>query len=251
MNRFNLIRALCYRAWLGTIIETGRIVEILLFPISQLMIWGLFLYSGIIEQNMAEQLFIINFVWAVTTTIQTQTSCIMMNDFYSSEFPELFRSGIDEKSYVVAILFCGLSFGIVTMGAFMFLSWAIFDFSFENMMPLIISLPCYLIFSLALAVFSIAIIIRFTHTYGFIAFSILTFIVMLSSPYTPVESLPVVLRDIALVSPLGLVFEYIRNGNSALLYKSACISLIVFIASSIYYFHAFKRLRKKGDFFSL
>ena len=251
MNKFYVIKSLCYRAWLGTHTNKGRIVEILLFPVSQLAIWGLFLYADLVEQSVAEQLFLINLVWAFATAIQTQANIVMMSDFWSGEFPELFRSGIDEKSYIVSILLSGLAFGMVTMIASMFLSWWVFDISLEVMLPLIYSLPCYLMFSLALAVFAAAIIIRLNHSYGFIAFSILTFIVMLSSPYTPVENLPAALRGIALFSPIGLVFEFIRNGDTSLLYKSFVISIVIFILSSIYYFSVFKRLRKKGDFFNL
>ena len=44
MNKLNIIRALSYRAWLGTFADKGRIVDMLLFPVSHLTIWGLFLY---------------------------------------------------------------------------------------------------------------------------------------------------------------------------------------------------------------
>ena len=251
MNKLNIIRALSYRAWLGTFADKGRIVDMLLFPVSHLTIWGLFLYAGLVEQSIAEQLFFINMVWAIAMTIQTQASRVMMFDLWSREFPELFRSGIDANSYMLALLFFGMTSGIVTIGIFMLLSWGVFSFSLDNMMPLIYALPSYLIFSLALAIFAAAIVVRLNQTYGFIAFSMLTFIVMLSSPYSPVENLPVVLRDVALASPLGLIFEFIRNGDVALLYKSTYISIVVFVASYAYYFMVFKRLRQKGDFFNL
>ncbi len=251
MNSINIIKALSYRAWLGTVGDQGRLTEMLIYPLSHLAIWGLFLYAGIVDQKIAEQLFFINLVWAITMAVQIQSNRIMLADFWSREFPELFRSGVTEKSYLVADLFFGFCSGMTTIVLFFVLTWGCFDFSSDSMMTLIYTFPSYIIFSLALAIFAIAVVVRLSQTYGFIAFTLLTLILTFSSPYCPVDNLPVILKYIALISPLGLIFEYIRNGDVTLLYYSTAISVMAFIASYIFYIKVFKRLREKGDFFNL
>lgn len=247
----NVVKALCYRAFRGLFAEKGRIIEMLLYPVASLMIWGLFLYADIVATDVARDLFLINMVWGVMTMIQVQANNVMMHDLWSREFPELFRSGIDTTSYLIAMLTFGIVMGIIGTVLFSFLSLLFFGLSVQDLLPLFISFPCFLIFALGLAVFAAAIIIRLNQTYGFIAFNLLTFIVMLSSPYVPVEKLPVVLQKIASASPLGMIFEYIRHGDLNLLYTSTLLSCLLLVVSFCFYRYSFKRLRQKGNIFSL
>jgi len=227
MKRLNTVQALIYRAFVGTWEQKGRIVEMLLFPFSQLMIWGLFLNAGLIDTDIAKQLFIINLIWSCSTLIQGQANLLMMSDLWSNEFPELFRSGIDPISYLVAMLCYGIILGLSGTIVFIFLCCTFFDFTFFELFPFIYSFPAFTFFSLTLAIFIAALIVRLNSTYGFIMSGLLTFMVMLSSPYTPIKNLPYVLQQIALYSPLGLIFEYIRCGDSNLLIKSILISTIM------------------------
>ncbi|MGI6681197.1 MAG: hypothetical protein ACOX3T_06940 [Bdellovibrionota bacterium] len=79
---FKKINALWYRSCVATFSDKGRVADMLLFSMSYLVIWGLFLYADIVDKNVATSLFLINLIWAITGTIQTQSNRGMMNDIW-------------------------------------------------------------------------------------------------------------------------------------------------------------------------
>jgi len=251
MNTWRVISALCLRAWRGTIADKGRLVDLLLFPISQLLIWGLFLKAGLVKDEVSHQLYLVNLIWAISATIQMQANRMMMFDLWAREFPELFRSGIQPHQYLLACLVFGSLLGLLSMPILIVPSFFLFGLNLNDIVVLLASFPVYYMASIALSCFVCAAVLRLSQTYGFLAWNSLFFIIMLSSPYVPVSTLPWLLRVFALSSPYGMVFEYVRSLDSNYLVLGSVYSLVLFSLSIVFYQRMFAGLRRSGEMLNI
>ena len=102
---FQRLSALVYRDLLLHTRMKWRIAEILYFPITTIIIWGLFaLYSKTIAIEAGMVVLSVNVFWQFAYLAQSTANMSIMDDTWSGSFRQLMLSGITEVEYISARL---------------------------------------------------------------------------------------------------------------------------------------------------
>jgi len=241
-----MILALLYRDFIATFTDKGRLFELVLYPLSFLVIWGLMFKSGIVAPELAAQLLVINLIWSTSSSLQGQTNGPIMYDLWSREFAELLKEGITMQLYIVARVLFGTAIGVTNLLVFLLASPLFFGVPASQLLPLVTTFPIYWCASIGLAYVVAALVIRLGRSYAFLAWTGLQFIVTLSSPYTPLESVPLWLRVPAYLSPYAHVFEHVRNGGMTWYMVGLLEGILLLVIGMVAYRRIFKEAKRVG-----
>lgn len=226
--------------------DKGRFVEVFLFPISFLTIWGLLLVSGIIPRDLGASLLVINMIWSLSSVFQLEANAAMNFDFWGHEFIELLRAGVRAGEYLLSALAFGFLSGIVVTAIFVpLLFWPFHVGAYA--LSLLELLPVFIIASLGLAALTAGIIIRLGRTYAFFAWTILQVIIMLSSPYAPLSTMPAAFRWISIASPWTHVFAFVRSPSIEQYAIALVLAFGLFALGTAIYFRFFAISRRTGE----
>ena len=100
------ILALAYRDLLIIRRSKWRLVEIFYFPITTIVIWGLFaLHSKALLIEAGVFVLIVNIFWNYALIAQSTVNMQLLEDSWSGSLKQLFLSGISEIDYVLARMF--------------------------------------------------------------------------------------------------------------------------------------------------
>ena len=245
-----MILALLRRDLNAILSDQGRIAELLVFPTSFLVIWGLLLYAGVIPHEVAAQLLVVNLIWTVSSQFQSQGNMCMMVDLWCREFAELFREGVGLGTFVGARVCFGTLIGVLSLMAFL-LALPLFGGGWHEVRILLVSLPVYYLASIGLSFGVTGAVMYLGRSYAFLAWTALQVIVMFSSPYTPVSALPVPLRLLAYLSPYTFVFEFVRTGQLLFLAIGLVHALCFLVAGALFCTACFRRTRQGAGLASL
>lgn len=242
--RIVVIKALLLRICRGSFFDKGRVSELLIFPLSFLVIWGLLYRSGILPPQTSRSLLAVNLIWTLSSVFQSQMNLPLMFDLWSREFAEICREGVSWREFSLSYALFGTILGVINLGIFALGLVYLFNYSFSDLSLLVVPLPIYYIISLALGLFIAGGILRWGRTYGFLSWTGLQFLIMCSSPYAPIDSLPLAVRAICLLSPYTLIFEYVRTLDSKWLFISAIEGIALLLAGAVYCKTGFSYARK-------
>lgn len=241
-----MILALLYRDLLATFTDKGRLFELVLYPLSFLVIWGLMFKSGVIAPELAGHLLVINLIWSTSSSLQGQTNGPIMYDLWSREFAELLKEGITMQLYIVARVLFGTLIGVMNLIVFLIASPLLFSVPTSQLWPLVSTFPIYWCASIGLAYVVAALVIRLGRSYAFLAWTGLQFIVTLSSPYTPLDSVPSWIRIPAYLSPYAHLFEHVRTGGVTWYMTGLAESVLLLGVGMIAYQRIFKEAKRVG-----
>ena len=244
--RFLVIRALLLRIFRGTFFDKGRVSELLVFPLSFLVIWGLLFRSGIIPNEHARSLLVINLIWTISSVFQGQMNLPLMFDLWSREFAEICREGVTWIEFAFSYALFGTLLGAINLTIFSASLFYFFNADPPALLLLIKPLPIYYLISIGLGLVIAGAILRFGRTYGFLSWTGMQFIIMCSSPYAPLSSLPTPVRILSYLSPYTLLFEYVRSQDSWLLLVTALEGLALFIVGALYCKTGYSYARRRG-----
>lgn len=246
-----IIAALVRRDLRSVLIDRGRKVELVTFPLSCLVIWGLLYTSGVIQREVAGQLLAVNLIWMVSGQFQSQANLGLMLDLWSNEFAELFREGVPPRTYLAARVVTGTVIGLVNLAIFTAALPLLFGAGAAEVRALYETLPVYYVASMGVGFVVAGCILRFGRSYGFLAWTSLQFVMMLSSPYSPLDRLPSAMRYVALCSPYSYVFEYVRTGDFSVLAAGAVIAAFLFAGGLVWFERSFRETKAGAGLVSL
>lgn len=258
--KINRILALLYRDVLIFSRAKWRIVETFYFPITTILIWGLFsVFMKDFSLEAGLIVLVINIFWNFAYISQSTTNMSMLEDVWSGGFKQLFVSGIDQTDFIIARLIFSVGVSLVLMAIMLVISYYVFDLSiiltsFNSMMSLSV---ITLISSLALSVLVASFIIVAGREYAFLAWTTLQLFVMLSAPFYTVDILPGPVQYIAQLMPYTDVFEAARSlithglVSSGLILRGFAISISYLLVSLPVYYFAFHMAKKSGNLVKL
>lgn len=222
-----------FRSFRGTFFDKGRVTELIIFPLSFLVIWGLFFESGIVERKLAGQLLVINLIWSIAGTFQTQANLTLMFDLWSREFAHILRQGVRIGEMVVAHLIFSTVLGLLNMVVFMFFIVYGFGGGRQEISLFFELFPLYYIGAIGLAAMFGGFVILLGRTYGFIAWTGLQILIMISSPFSPLSTLPSWLHSVAYISPFTYIFEFVRFQKAGDYWWGLLVSVVYLILGCI------------------
>ncbi len=249
------MKALMYRDAHIMFNSKYRLVEIFYFPITTIIIWGLFaLYTRTFSAEAGLVVLIVNIFWSFALLAQSMTNMSINEDVWSGSLKQDLLSGISEFEYIggriisssltsVAVLLIlfgiGMAFGIAPViantGAILFLS------------------VVALVAAIALAVMVAGLYIYLGKEYGFLAWTFLQIFIVLSAPFFPISVYPDFIQPVVNVMPFTHVFEGTRQlvaGGTLDSYNilmSVILAFIYLAVSLPFYYYSFRRGKKTGS----
>lgn len=232
-----------------------RIAEMFYFPITTIIIWGLFstyVRSFALEAGLI--VLALNIFWNFAVVAQSNTNMQMMDDSWSGSIKQLFVSGIRESEYLFARVIFTTLISLILLAILLLTSFYMFGFEiiFARFdITLLLSLST-LIASIAMSVLIAAVIINTGKEYGFLSWTLLQVFILFSAPFYPVTVFPPLLQAFARLMPYTATFEnaraFVITGaiNSSVMAEGILVSLAYLLVSIPLYFYAFKRARKTG-----
>lgn len=258
--KIHKILAILYMDWLIFSRAKWRIVETFYFPITTVLIWGLF---SVFMKNFSFEagliVLVMNIFWNFAYVSQSSTNMAMLEDIWSGSIKQLFVSGINETEFIIARLIFSTIVSLIVMVILFLISYYIFDLSllitkFSSILTLTL---ITLISSLALSILVAAFIFAAGREYSFLAWTILQIFILLSAPFYTVDILPRPVQYISQFMPYTDVFESARNLitdsiiNPNILLRGFLISVSYLLAAFPLYYLAFYIARKRGNLVKL
>ena len=247
---FSKISALVYRDLLVIRKSKWRLVEIFYFPITTIIIWGLFAaYSRSLVFEAGLFVLIVNVFWNFAYVGQSTMNIQLMDDAWNGSLKQMFLSGVSEIEYVVARM---VTSSIVSTIVLFFLLSIAYLFVGSDLKPAaviaVISILT-LITSMALGVLISSLIILLGRGYAFLAWTALQAFILFSAPFFPKEIFPVPLRYLTEVMPYTHIFEAARNlsmGNPVFFGSAIIVTAAYAVFVWPLYVYFFRLARKNG-----
>jgi len=233
-----------------------RFIESFYFPITTVLIWGLFsLYSKTFSVEAGMLVLAVNILWSFASLAQSVTNILIMEDVWSDSFKQVILTGVTQFEYLAARIFVSILNSIVVLSIMLGMAYYMFDMTiiatnFGEIMALSV---ITIIGSIGLAVIISALIIGLGREYAFLSWSAIQLFVFFSLPFIPLAAAPEALRYIAQVMPYTVVFEGARSIvttgslSSVSMYTGLAVALAYILVSLPIYWKIFERARKNGN----
>lgn len=244
MIRWRVVKALCERSFRGLLRDNGRLAELVIFPLSFLVIWGLFFASGMVSREIASQLLVVNLIWSVASTFQSQANLTLMFDLWAREFAHILRQGVHMAEMTLAHLIFSTIIGLANLLLFCGAILWVFGGSGAEVMQFVKLFPQYYLASIGLAGLFGGVVINFGRSYAFVSWTGMQLLIMFSSPFSPVATLPAWFQPIVKLSPFTFIFEYVRFGKTGdylMGFFWALLYLVLGIFAAVYFYHRRRR----------
>lgn len=234
-----------------------RLMDILFWPITELLLWGfLSLYlakSDLLGLNAITILLGAIVFWDLLSQSQRVISVTFLEEVWEKNFLNLFVTPLKIREFIASSFILGIIrvaiVGVVmAVLAFLFYKFNIFTFGFY-LIPFVLSL---LIFGWTLGLFTTAVILRYGTSAQVLAFGFIVLIQPFSAVFYPVSILPTWIQYIAYLLPSTFVFEGMRSiistGNMSWVTftLSMILNLAYMVLVSIYFNRMFAYVKRKG-----
>ena len=230
-----------------------RILEVTYFPLSTVLIWGLFsLYSRAYAVEAGLIVLIVNLFWSFSQLAQQEANILIMEDLWTSSLRNTLTSGVSQTEYILAKLFMSSLTAVVVASVLMVIANAFGAPLSARLGTVVLLAGISLLCSIGLAVIIAGTVVMLGREYGFLSWSTMQLLVFLSAPFYSPAILPAAARWITEIMPFTYVFQAARaiatgapipNG---MLVHAFVIAMIYVVAAWPYYFWAFRRAKKTG-----
>ncbi len=227
-----------------------RLVEIFYFPLTTIVIWGLFAVNArsyAVEAGLI--LLVVNIFWNYALIAQSTVNMQLMEDSWSGSLKQLLLSGISSTDYVIARLVTSTIVSSLVLSLLLGISMG-FGWVPSSQLASILKLAVLTLFvSLAMAVFVTSLILVLGRSYGFLSWTALQLFILLSAPFFPRSVFPPVISHVSYVMPYTHIFEGARAlsaGGEVSWLPAIVITMVYFILVWPLYVYMFNLARRKG-----
>lgn len=252
--RRHKISALMFRDYKIFSRSKWRFVQLFYFPLSTVIIWGLFaLFAQTFSAEAGLMVLAVNVFWSFSYLAQSTTNMQMNEDHWSGSFHQVMSSGFTEFEYLFARVITSTVSSVIVMVFMIATALAFGLWIFIEQWGLVVVLSgISLLGSIALSIIVAGLIMLFGREYSFLAWTILQIFILLSAPLYPIEILPEAFQTVAHAMPFTPVFEGVRELiptgtiSADVLFRGISSVLVYLVISLPLYYYAFKRARKNG-----
>jgi len=230
-----------------------RILEVTYFPLTSILIWGLFALKS--KQYAAEAgliVLVVNLFWSFSQLAQQQANILVMEDLWSLSIKHILVSGVSEFEYLLAKLATSTSIAIIIGSLLMLVANAFGAPLLANFKTVITLAGIALLGSLSLAIVIAGTIMWMGREYGFLSWSMLQLFIFFSAPFFSPDLFPSAIRWITEIMPFTYVFEAARAIATHTAIPSANLTHAFFITATYfvlawpYYAWSVRKAKKSG-----
>ncbi|MFH1630938.1 MAG: ABC transporter permease [Candidatus Aenigmatarchaeota archaeon] len=253
--KWSHISAMVKRDFLLFIRMKWRLVEFLYFPLLTVLTWGLFsVYMQEFALQAGLMVLAVNIIHSFAQLAQSTTNSQMMEDVWSGSFKQILVSGITEGEYIISRIISSTIASVMIL-LLMVGVGILFGLNVILQFPLVFAIfsAITLISSIALSIIIVGLILILGRSYGFLSYSMLSFFVLFSAPFYPVDIFPSALQVLSYAMPYTHVFIGIRSilgigpAVGSAIINGFVVSFIYLVISIPIYAYSFHYARKKGN----
>jgi len=234
-----------------------RFMEILYWPLLDLLVWGFVsVYLARSQKGIPNVVaFFLGalILWDILFRSQLGISVSFLEDVWARNFLNLFVSPLTVAEYLTTLMLASLVKIVLAAGFMAVLAWFLYSFDFfvigVSLVPFIINLVAL---GWAIGFFTTAVILRFGQQAEILAWGVAVLFQPVSAVFYPVTVLPPVLQTVAKYVPASHVFEGMRaviSGGafptSELLWAGG-LNLLYLAASLLFFSVLYRGVKKKG-----
>ena len=233
----------------------GRLAEFLYFPITTVVLWGLFssYVSGMaLEAGLV--VFVANIFWTFAYLAQSTVNMQINEDSWSGSMKQIMMTGLSEFEYLFARIISSAVVSLLVISIMLALAYYGFGLSLiaTNFYSVLMLSFITLASSAGLAILVASIVFVAGIEYSFLGWTAHQIFILLSAPFYPASIFPPLMQPFVWIMPFTAIFENVRvlvgSGtiDSALLAVSI-VTAIAYLAFSLpIYFMVFKYAKKTG-----
>ena len=252
---FQKIKALVYRDLLIFRRSKWRITETFYFPITAVLIWGLFaLHSKGFHFEAGMVVLIVTVFWNFAHVGQTSVNIQMLQDVWSGSLKQLLLSGISEMDYMVSRLITSGIISVLVLAVLLMIAHFFLEGFPEPFSAIVTISFLTLVTSLSLGVLLTGVIANLGKTYSFLAWTSLQALVLLSAPFFPREYFPVFLQYVSNVMPFTHIFQAAKDyaaGNPVIWHYAFIVTLAYAVIVWPIYLYLFRLAKRNGKLVEL
>lgn len=233
----------------------GRLAEFLYFPVTTVILWGLF--SNFVKDLALEAglvVFVVNIFWTFAYLAQSTVNMQMNEDSWSGSMKQIMITGLSEFEYLFARVISSTIVSLLVIAIMLGLAYYGFGLTLitTNFQSIVMLSLITLVGSIGLAIFVAAIIFLAGIEYAFLGWTANQVFLLLSAPFYPSTIYPPVMQPLVWAMPFTAVFENVRFmiANGAISSSLLAISIITAAAYVIFslplYYYVFKYAKKTG-----
>ena len=244
------IHGLLLKHWYTTINSVDRILDILFWPIVNLIIWG-FASKYVQEAGAGEVVLGVFLGGLILYTIfdraQKDTSMYIVEDFWNKSVYSTYVTPVTEGELFVSVALLGICRAVIEFMIVALLALAAYGFNIFVVGSLGLFVIPLFIFGWAVGLLVNGIIFQYGSRISIFIWSIPFLIEPFAAVFYPVSVLPPSLQAIAAVMPLAYIFEGLRAAlDGAFLMNNFVIALLLSIAYFIGSYALFRFFIKRG-----
>ncbi len=252
--RLYKIAALMYADMMTVRNSKWRLAEYFYFPLTTVVIWGLFslfVQSYAVEAGLI--VLAVNVLWSFAYLAQSHTNMQINEDSWSGSLKQIIITGVTDFEYITARILSATIMSLFVLA--LILAVAVFAFGMtviaQNMLVFTVLIAATLVVSIALSIFVAASMIALGKEYGFLAWTAMQLFILLSAPFYPISFFPEAVQPVIMVMPYTNVFEATRQmitGQLDMQIVSAAVIVAVayLLVSLPFYRFVFRKARQRG-----
>jgi len=233
----------------------GRLAEFLYFPVTTVILWGLF--SKFVE-NMALEaglvVFVVNIFWTFAYLAQSTVNMQMNEDSWSGSMKQMMITGLSEFEYLFARVISSTVVSFIVIAIMLGLAYYGFGLTMitTNFQDILMLSLVTLVGSIGLAILVAAIIFFAGIEYAFLGWTANQVFLLLSAPFYPATIYPPVMQPVVWAMPFTAIFENVRfmvtNGatDGALMNLSIITAFAYVLFSLPLYYFVFRYAKTTG-----
>jgi hypothetical protein len=229
-----------------------RWLEFLYFPITTVLIWGLFaLWTGEFASEAGLVALTVNIFWSYAYVVQSTVNLTMNSDRWSGVLGLFFVTGLTKGEYVLTRILFSLSVSTLNLGSMLIVAQLFFFDILGSLSQAILLALLTAFLSIGVALFVAGLLFFLGRKFEWLAWTVLQLFVLISFPLIPLRILPVGVQVVASIMPFTALFEGVRamvfeEPIFIYLIQGLKIGFINFLIGSLFYHFGFEYARKMG-----
>lgn len=232
-----------------------KLMEIFYFPVTTVLIWGLFAaYMKSFNMETGLMVLAVNVFWSLSYITQSTTNLNMNEDVWSGSLKQVLSSGVSAMEYIGARIISSLLTAVVVASIMLTTAYYFGLTVIATNFTAVLSITGITLFAaITMSILVAGLMLFLGRSYMFLAWTLLEIFILLSAPFFPLEILPGPVQAVSQAMPFTRIFSSVRGlvetgtVSNQFLLEGFAVILIYTIASVPLYLLGFRHAKKNGE----
>ena len=247
------VYGLLLRHWYLTINSFDRMIDVVLWPVINLLLWG---FAAVFVQKLGADKFVASvflgglLLFSIFNRAQKDMCVYLIEDFWNKSVYSLYVTPVTEAELFLSTAILGVMRAVIEFGIMSLCALA-YGFNIYTVSGFAVFFVPLFIFAWAVGLFVNGIVFQYGARISIAIWGVPVVLEPFAAIYYPLSVLPQSLQTIAATMPLAYVFEGLRAAMNGVFmmrefFIALLLSIVYFIASYLLFRYMVKRGRRTG-----